>query len=433
MVPVDPKFVVQVMEAYNALERFDEVDSMLTQLREEGFIPSLRAYNVLLSTCLKSKDLDRAEKYYAQLIRDDLRPNKYTYREMVKLFKQFPDSYERAHKLVHEIQIARLDPTVSDVMVHICLALGRYGEAASFFMESYKVKKTTFATHVKMISVFARSRHYEIAEQLFRYTPKRGWPLTLDMYDMILDIYAEQKELEKAQALFDEMLCQGHVPTIKSFNCLLACYLSVGDQATVSRIRTMMENVGVEPNGHSYGLFIASAIQQHKYEHAVTLFQDMRSRRIRATEIAANCVITALFKLNRFHDCALVFTQMESRGIAVQDRTLYRMVKAYTLLDKFVTAERLFFRLSEKGMSADVFNAAITLYGRIGDAQKAAEYFNQMIDRGLPPTKWTFLNMIDMYDQLGMATKADEMTSLMNLHGFCDYKRPNNRDRSGFT
>lgn len=85
----------------------------------------------------------------------------------------------------------------------------------------------------------------------------------------------KQKKREEALAFMENMLKEGIVPDIVTFNCLLEDLSDIGKTVEANKLRLLAQSKGLEPDGMMYRILVSGFTRERKRKEGQILVDEM--------------------------------------------------------------------------------------------------------------------------------------------------------------
>lgn len=190
-----------------------------------------------------------------------------------------------------------------------------------------------------------------------------------------------------------------------------------------------------ELNVIHYNIMLRMLGKAHKWSHVESLWNEMNSRGIAATNSTYGTLIDVYSKGGLKEDALVWLKRMLRQGMEPDEVTMVIVVQLYKKAGEFQKAEEFFRRWSSGELlrqeshstltasevdkrelqnyvclSSHTYNTLIDTYGKAGQLKEASETFTKMLKQGIAPTTVTFNTMIHICGNHG---QLEEVSSLL--------------------
>ncbi|TYK29182.1 pentatricopeptide repeat-containing protein [Cucumis melo var. makuwa] len=309
-----------------------------------------------------------------------------------------------------------------------------------------------FQTYLDCRKPDTAMEHYK---QLINDAPFNPSPTT---YRILIKGLVDNKKLERAMELKEEMIVKGFAPDPLIYHYLMAgCVRSSDPDGVFKLFEELKEKLGgTVEDGVVYGNLMKGYFMKEMEEEAMKCYEETVGDNpvVKMSVIAYNSVLDALCKHGKFSEALTLFDRMTKehrppRHLAVNLGTFNVMVDGYCIKGRFneaigvfeemgdyrcspdtlsfnnlieqlcnngmlAEAEMLYGTMGEKGVNPDEFTYGLLMHScfQKNRADDAAAYFRKMVDSGLRPNIAVYNILVGELVKLG---KVDEAKSFFDL------------------
>ncbi|OMO80513.1 hypothetical protein COLO4_24047 [Corchorus olitorius] len=259
---------------------------------DNGWVPSIKVYNILLNGWFRSRKLKHAERLWLDMQKEGVQPSVVTYGTLVEGYSTMR-RVERAIELLDEMKRAGIQPNAK-VYNPIIDALGEAG------------------------------RLKEALGMMERVSLCESGP-EISMYNSLVKGYCKAKDLVGASKILKKMINRGFIPTPTTYNYFFKYFSKFRKIEEAMNLYTKMIESGHTPDRLTYHLLLKMLCEEERLDLAVQVSKEMRARGY-DRDLATSTMLIHLFgKLHRFEDAFGEFEDMIRRGLAPQYLTFQRM------------------------------------------------------------------------------------------------------------
>lgn len=254
-----------------------------------------------------------------------------------------------------------------------------------------------------------------------------------ELYDRLVDILGKMKQMEKVNALVEEMR-ESNLVSLNTIAKIMRRFAGAGDWKDAVRIFDELGKFGLGKNTESMNLLLDTLCKEHKVEQARTIFLELKSH-IQPNANTFNIFIHGWCKIKRVEEAHWTIQEMKGHGCrpcVISYSTIiqfycnqYNFHKVYELLDEMKTqgcspnvvtfttimhsltksgefeeALQISERMKSVGCKPDTlfYNALIHSLGRAGRMKEATRVFmEEMPKNKMSPNTSTYNSMIAMF------------------------------------
>lgn len=275
----------------------------------------------------------------------------------------------------------------------------------------------------KLLYILCKRKHVKQAQQFFDQAKNR-FSLAAKTYSILISGWGDIGDSEKASELFQAMLEQGCPVDLLAYNNLLEALCKGGRVDEAKNIFHDMLSKGVEPDAFSYSIFIRSYCDANDVQSAFRVLDKMKRYNLLPNVFTYNCIIKRLCKNERVEEAYQLLDEMISRGVK-PDTWSYNTIQAYHCDHCEVNrALRLMFRMEKDQCLPDrhTYNMVLKLLIRIGRFDRVIEVWENMGDKKFYPSVSTYSVMIHGFcKKKGKLKEACEYFEMMIDEGIPPY------------
>ncbi|KAG6624395.1 hypothetical protein CIPAW_16G024200 [Carya illinoinensis] len=291
-------------------------------------------------------------------------------------------------------------------------------------MEKYNIPPNLAAFN-GLLSALCKSKNIRKAQEIFDGMKDRFVPDS-KTYSILLEGWGKAPNLPKAREIFREMVDVGCNLDIVTYGIMVDVLCKAGRVDEAVGIVKNMDTSACKPTSLIYTVLIHTYGIEDRIEDAVDTFLEMERNGIKPDVAVYNALISAFCNVKRLKNVYRVLNDMNSKGITPNSRTcniilnsliiggetdeafriFRRMIKVcepdadtYTMMIKmFCERDQLdmalkvwkYMRLKRFVPSMHTFSVLINGLCQKGNATKACVLLEEMIEKGIRPSRWTF-------------------------------------------
>eukprot|EP00250_Pteridium_aquilinum_P020815 c24961_g1_i1 orf=56-4504(+) len=237
----------RVMDIYGKRGDHKKLDALVDEMKKEHLEIDVNGMNARLAACVKDGDTKRAEMTFRQIIELGLKPNWHSYAYLIQIYGKanLPDqAWEIFEKMKGE------NIPVNFVTYHAIIeAMAADGLHVEQVMQVLTEVETSGIKPLQpcynsVMNMYLRlKRHGEVESIFNRGKASKARPGHA-AYNMLMKSYTDSGQLEKAEAVFQEMKkTEGMGPNTHTYNILLEGY---GVACFKSKVRELFEEMSAK-------------------------------------------------------------------------------------------------------------------------------------------------------------------------------------------
>lgn len=338
-----------------------------------------------------------------------------------------------------------------------CIIMRKYARAQKVdeaiytfnVMETYGVPPNLAAFN-GLLSALCKSKNVRKAQEIFDSMKERFTPES-KTYSILIGGWGRDPNLPRAREIFREMVDMGCNPDIVTYGIMVDIFCKSGRVEEGVEIITDMDAKGCKPTSFIYSVLIHTYGIENQIERAVETFLEMERNGVEADVVVYNALISAFCKVNKFQNTYRVLNEMESKGVRPNSRTcniilnsligqgqtdeafrVFRkmikicdpdadtytmMIKMFCARDELEMARKVWNYMKSKQFvpSMHTFSALINGLCDNGDVSKACVLLEEMIEKGLRPSRVTFGRLRQLLIKEGRQDVLEFLNQKLNL------------------
>ncbi|KAH0924128.1 hypothetical protein HID58_024146, partial [Brassica napus] len=303
----NPDLIKNVVEAYK---------------KDECFV-SVKTMRIVLSLCSQAKLADEALWVLRKFPEFELCADTVAYNVVIRLFADKGD-LSMGMKLMEEMESVDLCP---DVMTYTSLINGFCN--AGKVEEAWKLAKgmskngcvLNTVTYSRILEGVCKCGEMERALELLTEMEKEedgGGFISPNAvtYTLVIQAFVEKKRVRDALMVLDRMGDRGCSPNRVTASVLIQGVLEDGeDVKSLGKLVDKLVKLGGVSLSECFSSATVSLIRLKRWEEAEKMFRLMLVRGIRPDGLACSLVLRELCLLQRYHDCFLLYEEIEKADV----------------------------------------------------------------------------------------------------------------------
>ncbi|GAU38973.1 hypothetical protein TSUD_378490 [Trifolium subterraneum] len=270
---------------------------------------------------------------------------------------------------------------------------------------------------------------------VFKYFMQHVEPVKQgNLYNVMLKLFSESKEFEKAEKLFDEMLQLKVKPDIITFSTMISCaglcakhhkavewfemmpsfkfkcepddnllsfmicsYASIGNVDMASRLYRLAKKKKCKVDEVAFLALIKMYGKSLNYDGCFRVYRDMKVFGVMPNMATHNDLLRVMGRGKRARGAKAIYKEMINNGISPNQSTYEAVLQAYCRGIYKVDALSVYKEMKEKGMDIDrvLYNMLLHMCAEVGDADEAVKIFQDMKSSGTcHPDSVTYTSLI---------------------------------------
>lgn len=386
----------------------DAVDLFFQMIRSsDDVIPNSITMVCVISACAKLEDLETCEKVYAFIRSSGVEVNDLMVSAMVDMYMKC-NGDDTAKKLFDQYGARNLDLCNAMASNYVRQGLTKEALGVLNLMMDSGIRPDRISM-LSAISSCSQQRNILWGKSCHGYVIRNGFESWDNICNALIDMYMKCCRKDTAFKIFDRMLNK----TVVSWNSIVAGYIENGEvDAAWETFKTMPEK-----NIVSWNTIIGALVQASMFEEAVEVFRSMqRQEGVNADGVTMMSIASACGHLGALDLAEWIYYYIEKNGIHLDVRLGTALIDMFSRCGDPESAMSIFDSLSNRDVSA--WTAAIRAMAMAGNAKRAIELFNEMIEQGLKPDGVVFVGVLTACSHGGLVQQGKEIfDSMEKLHG----------------
>ncbi|ORZ08821.1 hypothetical protein BCR41DRAFT_424395 [Lobosporangium transversale] len=430
------------IEAYMKCKDIASAMKLVREMQDYGYYPQLTTYNILIRGHLVNKDGRAAQRVLESLLLTDIRPNIYTFNLLMSGYLNLGEIelVNGFYKGLGEYGLVPNSKTYR-ILMKSYLRQGQLDQVIGLF---HKLKESPQENlhprsedyRVLILALASHGRMPDALRVLRELTETTKAHVTAPIYNVFLNQYARQGQVEKARRVLNRIIAEKLPLVDGSINPLLRAYLAQKDFEKVEEMIQLMNSHGIRSSKTTFNIMLDYAKNSRNLRGAMDLYKRMMDESVEPDVWTYNTILNLLVdklsplerNIMRKDDSNAVtdeqikefvpkidnlLQEMKSRGIKPDVVTYGTLIRQYVVLRDIEQAEMLFHEMVKSGISpnSNAFNMLMNGFTIIDEMDKAVELFRRMPKYGVKADVVTFTTLIKGYANLKQITLAQDFAN----------------------
>ncbi|XWS54191.1 hypothetical protein CRYUN_Cryun10bG0068500 [Craigia yunnanensis] len=329
----------------------------------------------------------------------------------LRSFRRFKHALQVSEWMSEEMNY---DISVGEMAVRLDLISKVHSvDQAEKYFDSLPDTMRTFQVYGALLNCYAHNKFLEKAEATMQNMRELGFPIKAISYNVMLNLYRHLGKYEKLDVLMQEMEEKGIKHDAFTNNIRLNAYASSPDIEGMEKFLSKMENdVEISIDWHAYVVAANAYLKAGLTEKALQMLNRAEQIVTRETRRHAYEVFLSVYtNLGRKDEVYRIWKLYGNLGKFLNSGYLC-MISSLIKLDDFDGAEKILAEW-ESGYSvydSRIPNVMISAYCKRGSIEKAEAYTNSLIERGVikEPDAFILNSLATGYQIDGQMAKAVE-------------------------
>merc|ERR1719269_488213 len=441
-----------LLKAYLRTGNVTKARSIVASMGRDGISANQITYNEMLNALVAMKDRKGMWNLIQDMSDRGMRPNSVTCSILLKSLTAHASQADIQRTLSLVDEVSDMDEVLFASVIEACVRIGQL-DLLSQKLQQYAAKGglagLTAPTYGSMIKAYGRARDIERVRELWAEMRRRnvrptsitlgcmvdalvcnGLPeeahqlvleITADsstreilntvIYSTLLKGFAQAKQPEKVQQVFEDMQADGIACNTVSYNTMIDANARTGRMARCDELFKDMQAVGVQPDIITFSTLVKGYCMDGDIDKGFAVLKDMTSRgKHEPDEILYNSLLDGCAKQHRVDDAMQLIESMAQNNVRPSNFTLSILVKllgrSRRLNQAFTTVEDMCKRFD---LQANIHVYTCLIYACFQNRQlpRALKLHDSMItEAGVEPDAKTYAVLVRGCVQAGSLDKA---------------------------
>lgn len=250
-------------------------------------------------------------------------------------------------------------------------------------------------------------------------TQQEGYVPTVNLYHLLMQIFAEAKEYKAMWRLVDDMTQRGCPTTARTLHILLCTCGEAGLARKVVEKFTMSKTFSYRPFKHAYNAVLHTLLSMNHFKLIERVYEQMLAEGHSPDVLTYNIIMCAKFKLGKTDQFNRLFDEMGRNGFSPDIHTFNILLHVLGKADKPYAALDLLTYMRQVGVDPTVLHFTTLIDGlcRAGNLDACRYFFDEMIHRGAEPDVVCYTVLITGYVSAGELENAQRVFDEMVVKG----------------
>ncbi|KAJ0043179.1 hypothetical protein Pint_17763 [Pistacia integerrima] len=260
-----------------------------------------------------------------------------------------------------------------------------------------KVLKKTQAPNFLSVNIALCNlcKYNDIAkvQDVIRIMLRKGFYPNVQTFEMVLNCFCKKGMMVQVYHVLGLILTLGISLSVNVWSALIDGFCRLGRLDMAGYLLEKMVETGCSPNVVTYTSLIKGYMESKMVINAFGILNTMESKGHAPDLVFYNVLIDCLSKIGKFDDALDVFHGLLKQKLVPDSYTFSSLLSTICLSRRFSLLPKL---VSGLTVEADlvVCNALLRYFCEAGFPTHALELYNDMVDRGLRPDKYSFVGLL---------------------------------------
>ncbi|XP_042485679.1 pentatricopeptide repeat-containing protein At4g30825, chloroplastic isoform X3 [Macadamia integrifolia] len=399
-----------LLNAYSQQGKLKEAECILMSMHEAGISQNIVAYNTLITGYGRASDMDVAQSLYQNLQNVGLEPDETTYRSMVEGWGRV-DNYSEARWYYKELKRAGFEPNSSNLYTMINLqAKYRDEEGAVETLEDMRKMGCQYSSILSsLLQAYEKAGRVDQVPWILKGMFYEHVLVDQTSCSILVVAYVKHCLVDDALHVLRDKQWEDPIFEENLYHLLICSCKEMGHHENAVKIFTRMPKLDDRPNLHITCTMIDIYGVMGLFTEARDLYLKLESSGIALDMIAYSVVVRLYVKSGSLNDACSVLDAMEKQKDIIPDTFLFMdILRIYQRCGMPEKLAETYYRILKSGVTWDqeLYNCAINCCAHALPLDEISRLFDEMLHHGFAPDIITFNIMLDVYGKARLFKKA---------------------------
>ncbi|KAL2243106.1 putative pentatricopeptide repeat-containing protein At1g16830 [Sesamum indicum] len=233
----------------------------------------------------------------------------------------------------------------------------------------------------------------------------KGYYMNPETYAWVMNCFCKFARLEEALQLLGMMMVLGVPVSVNVWSILIDGFSKSGQIEVAAYLLEKMVEIGCSPNVVTCTSLIKGFLESRMPGKAFEILGTLEAQGCFPDLVLCNVLIDCLSKMGWYHSAFEVFSSLRELRLMPDVYTFSSLVSTICLSRQYVLLPLL---TSGLAIQPDlvVCNCLLSYFHKAGCPDGAVKFYNDMIDRGFLPDKYSFAGVLSALCRLGRINEA---------------------------
>ncbi|XP_006359636.1 pentatricopeptide repeat-containing protein MRL1, chloroplastic isoform X1 [Solanum tuberosum] len=294
------------------LERAFQVFQLV---RETGLKPDCKLYTTLISTCAKAGKVDTMFEVFHEMVNAGVEPNANTYGTLIdgcakagQVAKAFG-----AYGIMRSKNV-KPDRVVFNALITACGQSGAVDRAFDVLSEMKAEARPIEPDQITigaLMKACANAGQVDRALEVYRMIDKCDIKGTPEVYTIAVNCCSQNGNWEFARSIYDDMSKKGVNPDEMFISALIDVAGHTGKLEAAFEVLEEARTKGINLGSISYSSLMGACCNAQNWQKALELYEDIKGINLKPTVSMMNALITALCYADQYQKALEIFSEMK--------------------------------------------------------------------------------------------------------------------------
>ncbi|GFY97316.1 hypothetical protein Acr_11g0016220 [Actinidia rufa] len=302
-----------------------------------------------------------------------------------------------------------------NIVMDVLFKIGRVDLALRMLNEIHDPNFLTFSIGICNL---CKINDFKNIQNVLRKMLRMGYYPNAGNFSMVVNCFCKSGKLAEALQLLGLMISLGIPTSVSVWSILIDGFCKSGKLVMACNLLERMVETGCSPNVVTCTSLIKGFMKSQMPDRALRILSTMDSKGYSPDLILCNVLIDCFSKIGRYDDALDVFCSFPKRKLVPDSYTLCSIISVVCMSRQYDLLPLL---ISGLAIQADlvVCNSLLIYFCRAGYPSGAVELYNDMIDRGFIPDRYSYAGLLSGLCGMGRIGEAVNVYRAIVRNHFC--------------
>lgn len=413
-----------MLNAYCQQGKLEDAELVLASMQKAGFSPNIVAYNTLITGYGKASKMDAAKRVFTCIENVGLEPDETTYRSMIEGWGR-ADNYKQAVWYYRKLKQLGYRPNSSNLYTLINLqAKHEDEEGAVNTIEDMRMIGCQYSSILgTLLQAYERAERIDKVPLLLKGSFYQHILVNQTSCSILVMAFVKHCLVDEAIRVMRNKEWRDPLFEDNLYHLLICSCKELGHLKNAVKIYSHMPKYTDKPNMHIMCTMIDIYSVMGSFAEAEKVYLELKSSGIALDMIGFSIVLRMYIKAGCLNDACAVLDDMDKQKGIVPDIYMFRdMLRVYQRCDMQDKLSDLYYKILRSGVTWDqeIYNSVINCCARALPIDEISRLFDEMIQRGFVPNTITCNVMLDLYGKSKLFKKARKLLFMAQRWGLDD-------------
>ncbi|XP_009589920.1 pentatricopeptide repeat-containing protein MRL1, chloroplastic isoform X1 [Nicotiana tomentosiformis] len=396
---------------------------VLQLVRETGLKPDCKLYTTLISTCAKAGKVDTMFEVFHEMVNAGVEPNVNTYGALIdgcakagQVAKAFG-----AYGIMRSKNV-KPDRVVFNALITACGQSGAVDRAFDVLSEMKAEARPIEPDQITigaLMKACANAGQVDRALDVYRMIDKYDIKGTAEVYTIAVNCCSQNDNWDFARSIYDDMTRKGVYPDEMFISALVDVAGHAGKLDAAFDVLEEARTKGINVGSMSYSSLMGACSNAKNWQKALELYEDIKGVKLKPTVSMMNALVTALCDADQYQKALEIFSEMKRVDLCPNTITYSTLLVASEKKDDLDIGLMLLSHAKKDGVSPNLVMCRCLLAMCLRRFQKACTLGEPVLSynsgRLQLDSKWTSLALMIYRETIaaGVVPTMDELSLVL--------------------